>query len=207
MANDTAPRACEKTTLACSLGLSRAIGLFTGLLMGAAPAISHAATTVIGAGLAQECYQAAEREIAPRRGLEICSNALASEILTPRDLSATYVNRAIFKMRLKDQDGALNDFAAAERANAALADIYVNRGMLYLTLNRNDDAFRDLNKGLELGSARPQLAYYGRAIAHETAGRLREAFLDYRKASELEPEWELPKQELLRFKVTPTAGN
>jgi tetratricopeptide (TPR) repeat protein len=182
----------------------KATGVGLLLLFSALSPSSHAAITVIGTGLAQECYQAAEREVAPRRGLEICNNALTSEVLTPRDLSATYVNRAIFKMRLKDTQGALDDFAAAERANARLADIYVNRGMLYLTLNRNDEAFKDLNMGLSLGSARPQLAYYGRAIAHENAGRIKEAFLDFRKANELEPEWDLPKQELTRFKVVET---
>jgi hypothetical protein len=48
---------------------------------------------------------------------------------------------------------------------------------------------------------RPELAYYGRAVAHELAGQVRAAYQDYRQASRLDPKWRQPKLELARFRV------
>jgi hypothetical protein len=48
---------------------------------------------------------------------------------------------------------------------------------------------------------RPALAYYGRGVAREMTGRLREAYQDYRQASLIEPRWNEPKAELARFTV------
>ncbi len=54
---------------------------------------------------------------------------------------------------------------------------------------------------LEKKTRRPELAYYGRAVANELTGQVRAAYEDYRQASRLDPNWKDPKAELARFSV------
>ena len=49
----------------------------------------------------------------------------------------------------------------------------------------------------------PEKAYYNRGVAEERLGDVRSAYFDYRTASQLKPDWSLPKIELARFTVTP----
>ena len=48
---------------------------------------------------------------------------------------------------------------------------------------------------------RPAIAYYGRAVAHELGGNVKQAYRDYRQASLIEPKWRDPQTELARFTV------
>ena len=57
------------------------------------------------------------------------------------------------------------------------------------------------DSALEKKTRRPELAYYGRAVAHELTGEVRAAYRDYRQASRLDPKWRQPKADLARFKV------
>jgi hypothetical protein len=54
---------------------------------------------------------------------------------------------------------------------------------------------------LALKTARPALAYYGRAAVNEDMGNLRQAYVDLRRAQMLEPSWSVPVEELKRFVV------
>ena len=57
-------------------------------------------------------------------------------------------------------------------------------------------------KGLDLGTNEPAKAYYNRAVAYEGIDDEADAYQDYQEALVLQPGWDLPKQELLRFTVT-----
>ncbi|HEX3944381.1 MAG TPA: hypothetical protein VHW69_09870, partial [Rhizomicrobium sp.] len=59
----------------------------------------------------------------------------------------------------------------------------------------------DINRGIEMGSNKPHIAYYDRAIADEALGNVRAAYQDYRKAVEIEPNFALASEQLSRFKV------
>ena len=48
----------------------------------------------------------------------------------------------------------------------------------------------------------PAKAYFNRAMAHEGMDDLKSAYLDYRKAEEIQPEWDAPRKELDRFTVS-----
>ena len=54
---------------------------------------------------------------------------------------------------------------------------------------------------IERDTSRPELAHYGRAIANEALGNARQAYRDYRRAAELDPDWAEPRTELARFRV------
>ena len=79
------------------LGIS---ALAASLLLSPA-AFAQGAVTVIGGGLGQACYEAAEdRRVPPMKAMEFCNLALTSESMKRRDKAATYTNRGILHMRM-----------------------------------------------------------------------------------------------------------
>ena len=71
----------------------------------------------------------------------------------------------------------------------------------YLALHRYKEALGDLNKGIDMGAREPQIAYYDRAIVNEALGNIRDAYEDYKKAVEIQPDFTLAIHELERFRV------
>ena len=78
---------------------------------------------------------------------------------------------------------------------------WLNKGMAALKARDSAAAAPMFEKALVLKTARPALAYYGRAIVNEDSGRIREAYADLQRARELEPRWALPGEELKRYVV------
>jgi len=161
-----------------------------------------AAVTVIGGGFAEACANAAITGKSERRFEALCTQALSDEMMNSRDRAGTYVNRGVMKLRRLDYDAAVVDFDKAVRIKPDLGEIYVNRGAAQIGLRRYADGMVDLNKGIALGIDEPAKAYYNRALAYEGLDDLKAAYFDYRKALELNPDWNAPKEQLVRFKVT-----
>jgi tetratricopeptide (TPR) repeat protein len=162
---------------------------------------AHAAVTVLGNGVAQSCYETAEFGGNPRDGIEACDVALDQTALSISDRAATYVNRGILKSRNEDTNGALDDYDRGLKLNANLGEGYVDRGAALIVLQRYDDALKDIDKGIGLGSKKLEIAYYDRAIVDEALGDIRGAYEDYKKAVELQPDFTLASEQLQRFKV------
>lgn len=162
---------------------------------------AHAAVTVLGAGLAQSCYEAAEYGGNPRDGIVTCTTALDDIALTKSDRAATHINRGILRSRAGDHDGALADYNEGLTQVPALAEGYIDRGATYIVMKRYDDAVTDIDKGIALNAKRPHIAYYDRAIAYEALGNVRGAYEDYKKAVALQPDFTLASEQLSRFKV------
>ena len=57
------------------------------------------------------------------------------------------------------------------------------------------------DRALELGTDEPEVAFFGRGLAHEDIGDLKSAYADLRRAAELRPQWPQPAQELARYQV------
>jgi tetratricopeptide (TPR) repeat protein len=181
-------------------------GLFLLAAALAAPALPAAAgVTVLGTSSARLCYEAAEaRGPASGSEMERCDQALELEVLTEQDRVATYVNRGILRLRKGEVAQAIADFDAATARDPEEPEAYLNKGMAALRLPRGwEQAVPLFDTALAKGSRRPAVAHYGRAVAHEMAGRLQEAYRDYREASRLDPEWREPRSELARFTVRP----
>ncbi|WP_374470395.1 tetratricopeptide repeat protein [Phenylobacterium sp.] len=182
----------------------------TGVLAGAAALVAVGlageargeAVTVIGGGMAEACSKAALDGEADLRFEKLCSQALETELLSPRDRAGTYVNRGVMKLRRMSWDTAIADFNQAIRIQPDLGEAYVNRGAAAIGGRRYADSLADLNRGLELGVDEPAKAYYNRALAHEGLDDPKSAYFDYQKAIELSPEWGLPREQLTRFTVT-----
>jgi Tfp pilus assembly protein PilF len=127
------------------------------------PAI--AGVTVIGSSSARMCYLAAASTSMPQRqDMGRCDAALGGAEATPeRDVTATFVNRGILRLRRGDIDGALRDFDEALRRDPNEPEAYLNRGSALMRRDRTDEAVAMYSRALEHNTRRPELAHYGRA--------------------------------------------
>ena len=162
-----------------------------------------AAVTVLGATSARMCYEAAEARSTPAdSSIDRCDEALRNESLTEYEAVATYVNRGILKLRRGRIDDAITDFDTAIARNPNEPESYLNKGMATLRLPNGWDAAVPLfDAAIAKETRRPAIAYYGRAVANELGGNLKQAYRDYREASRIDPEWQEPQKELARFTV------
>ena len=166
----------------------------------AAPA--KAAVTVIGNGMAHACAEAARHGQADIDSMRACDSALATEDLDPRDFAGTFVNRAILEMIQRDYVRARMDLDHAIGIQPRLGAAWANRGAVSLGQHRYQEALADINKGLELGVEEAEKVYFNRALVYEGLDDEHSAYFDFEQAATLSPNWDLPKQELLRFTVT-----
>jgi tetratricopeptide (TPR) repeat protein len=175
--------------------------LLTGTLAAlAAPA--HAAITVVGNSFARVCYNAAESRFGGTEAIGDCDQALRQENLGGSDTVATYVNRGILKLRTGGIEAAIADFDRAIELDPGEAEAYLNKGMALLRLpNGEQRALGLFDAALARKTRKPAIAYYGRGVANELSGNIRQAYRDYRQASALEPKWRDPKDQLARFTV------
>lgn len=174
--------------------------LGTALLGAAFPA--GAAVTVIGSSSARLCFEAAEMPgVASVSALERCDQALVEDMISEDDRVATHVNRGIIRLRRGEMAGALADFDTAIERDPAEAEAYLNKGMAMIRVDDAAAAIPLFDTALAKRTSRPEIAYYGRAVAHEMAGRVAAAYRDFREANRLAPKWEVPRIELARFTV------
>ena len=162
-----------------------------------------AAVTVLGSSSARLCYEAADARMAPTRDSIIrCNQALGEENLSDYDTVATFVNRGILKLRMGNNDDAIADFDTALARDPNQAEAYLNKGVALLRKPEGwAQAVPLFDAALANKTRRPALAYYGRGVANELGGHVKEAYLDYREASRIEPKWHDPQVELARFTV------
>jgi len=170
--------------------------------LAAFPLPAAAGVTVIGSGSARMCYLAAESLAVPHTdSIQTCNAALTESAHDPRLIVATHVNRGILRMRRGDMDGAMTDFTRASQLDPREAEAHFNRGALLLRQEQAAPAAAAFTQALEHSTRLPAQAHFGRAIAHEALGDVRAAYRDYRRASELAPEWRAPQTELGRFRI------
>ncbi|HEX5183182.1 MAG TPA: tetratricopeptide repeat protein [Allosphingosinicella sp.] len=168
----------------------------------AVPAV--AAVTVIGSTSARMCFEAADAALSPAHdSIARCNEALTEENLSDYDMVATYVNRGILRLRLGENDAAIADFDTALARDPNQPEAYLNKGIALL---RKPDGWTQavplFDEAIAKKTRRPALAYYGRGVANELSGNIKQAYYDYREASRIEPKWRDPRQELTRFTVS-----
>ena len=167
---------------------------------------AQAAVSVFGNGVARTCYLYADHGIDSYEGERICTAALALPTLMGRDLAATYINRGVVRSNLGRYQGALDDYNHAIDLQHLLPGpdlgvAYVDRCSVLNAMGRYDEALASVNKGLSLGATRPEIAYYNRAIAEEALGNIKGAYLDYKQALALVPDFTPASEQLKRFHV------
>ena len=116
-------------------------------------------------------------------------------------------NRAYLRLGMADYSGAVADADASLSIAPDLAAAQLNRGAGLIGLGRYQEALPSLEKAVALSSGNKlELAYYNRAIARENLGDIKGAYLDYKKASEIDPKFTPAQEQLARFTVTIGAG-
>ena len=167
----------------------------------AAPAWASDVVEVASGGLASDCAKAVKADHFSVQDEKLCTGALEGELLTAEDRAGTYVNRGIMRMRQRDYEGALKDFNTGIKYKSDLAEAYVNRGATEIALKDYHRALADLDQSLELSVKEPEKAYYNRALARDWLDDAQGAYVDFQKAQSLAPLWDLPRQQLVRFKL------
>ncbi len=168
-----------------------------------APAPAAAQYIVVGDNIGAACYRQAMQGRGTRVAIQDCDRALSFGMMSRRDTAATHINRAIVLIHAGLYERALADVDASRRHHD-FAEVFVTRGAVFHYLRRYPEAVEQATLALErkdLGE--PAKAYYNRAVSYEAMDRIEEAYYDYLRASELEPEWALPREELTRFVVLP----
>ena len=170
-----------------------------------APKAAHAQTIVtLGKGYAHDCFVYAKAGVDPYDGVQICNQSIDHEPLSIKDRAATYDNRGVMLDMLGRLDKAADDFHQAMALDPKLGDPYVNLGSVLIKQKRYDEALASINKGLELGVSFPHIGYYDRAVAYQLMGRYKEAYYDYKKTLEIEPNFTQASDRLKDFTVTRT---
>jgi len=175
--------------------------VISALLLSAAPA-ALAQVTVIGGGLAKDCYEAAKFGTGRQSDAEeLCTKALEHEALTVTNRAATFTNRGVLRMRQGNLDGALSDYAASKRMQPNTGATWLNEGAAYILKRDYASARVSLEKAIELDSTDLYAAYYNRALVREYEGDIEGAYFDFVKARELKPDFALIETQLARFTV------
>lgn len=186
------------------LGISAAAIVFT------MPFAAHAqgAVTVVGGGLARDCYEAVEySKVQLTRAIEVCNLALETEHLRLVDKAATFTNRGILLMRQGNNSRAMSDYTRAIDLVPELQQAKVNLGAALYNLKRYPEAMAALNEGIKTDSAEARaIGYYNRGLTHEKLGNVQLAYEDFRSALQLKPDFEQATAQLARFQVVPAAS-
>ena len=176
--------------------------IFIGVLLAACAAPAAASVMVIGSSDARICYESADSPIMPQaRDIRRCDDALAAGNLATYEIVATHVNRGILRLRRGMIDEAIADFDAASAVDPNQPEAYLNKGAALMQRQNATEALQLFTVALEHNTQRPALAHYGRAMANEELGNVREAYEDYRMASRLAPDWREPRADLARFRI------
>ena len=175
--------------------------IFSLALSGTPLFVNAQALTYFGANNdARACYQGAVNtgRSYGRIGASAqrCNRALELGHLKIKDRAATYVNRGIVHVALKQYEAALKDYQHAANLKPEFAEIYVNRGNVYYLTRSFNKAVEQYNHALKMNISPPQIAYVNRGMSYEKLGDITSAQADYRKAIELDPEWEVAQSKL-----------
>jgi tetratricopeptide (TPR) repeat protein len=161
-----------------------------------------ASVFTIGSTDARLCFEAADSPMLPgARDIRRCDYALSRDALSNYEIVATHVNRGILRLRRGQVDGAVTDFDSAIRIDPNQPEAYLNKGAALIQRDNPTEAVELFTVALQHNTRRPAIAHYGRAVANEQLGNVREAYQDYRRASEIAPNWEAPRADLRRFRV------
>ena len=155
----------------------------------------------VGGNSASACFRAAEVKDSSVTARAECDRALAVEPLPIADRAATLVNRSILLFLSGNRDRAAEDLAEAGRLDPNQPEVYLNQAVMALNEKRDTEARALADKAMQLGTAKPALAYLVRGLASEGLGQVKSAYSDLKQAAALAPGWNEPVQELARYRV------
>ena len=171
----------------------RRIHLLTAAMLLAAPAAGHATA----AGDTMLC--SGKTPTTAAKAIAACDRLIGQHAGDKRRLADLYVYRSRHHREIGQLERAAADLSEALRHDPRHAVAYFNRGAIYRTLKRYDDAIRDFSKYLELAPQNATLARIERGYTYLKAKRYRRAVHDLSAA--LQPDLQLPYVLLLRARA------
>jgi tetratricopeptide (TPR) repeat protein len=174
-------------------------------VMPATKALAYDSVLPLSPDPMQQCSDYAARagagEVVAKWSVKVCDQAVDKAKGMRNELAATYVNRSVLHLAFSQYDAALADSDAAIHVKAGIPQAHINRGIALSAEKRNKEAGQAFTAALTLNPSHPEIVYFDRAMAREDDGDMKGAYLDYRKAAQLAPTWDTPKQQLARFTV------
>jgi Tfp pilus assembly protein PilF len=132
----------------------------------------------------------------------MCTQALKSESLTPKNRAATFNNRGIVNMRTGSRAAATRDYESALRISPNIPETQINLGAMFYANEMYTEAVGALNQGIKAEDQGSRaVAHYNRALALEKLGELDEAYADLQVAARLDPGLAVASQQLARYRV------
>jgi len=183
--------------------------VITGLL--AFGARAQEVVMTLGPTLLDECNNVAAA--AQRTGhadigdIQTCDAAISRSWSTAGEIANALVNRGTLHLVRSENDKAIGDFTRAIKEDPVLASAYNDRGVALSAQHRQAEAIADFSRALTLKPENPDQVLFNRAMAYEDTGDLKNAYLDYLAASELNPGWDQPAHQLARFNVRRSPGS
>lgn len=161
-----------------------------------------AATSVLDSSSVRACYMAASAQTWSAEAVAGCDAAVENGGLSNKDLAATYANRSVVLLNANQPDAALADADRALTLSPDLKDAAVNKAGALLMLGRYEEARATLDAVLTAITGEAlERGLYNRAIASESLGDVSAAYADFKRAAELNPNFEAAHVELARFQV------
>ena len=166
---------------------------------------------VLGPTLFDECNNAAAA--AQRLGradiadIQICDAAIARSWVTAGETANALVDRGTLHLVRGENDKAIGDFTLAIKQDPGLASAYNDRGVALSSQHRQAEAIGDFSRALALKADNADRVLFNRAMAYEDTGDFKSAYLDYLEAAALNPGWDKPAQQLVRFNVRRSPGS
>ena len=183
------------------------LALMAASLLTAVPKAQAQVVISVGTGQAHQCFLYAKSGTNLLQGTLTCTGALEHDMLSKKDRAGTYDNRGVINDLLGRTEKAAADFNMAIQLDPTLGDPYVNLGAMMIKKGQYEESLVQINKGLDLGMAFPHIGYYDRAVAEQMLGRYKEAYYDYKKVLELEPNFIMASERLKDFVVTRVPAN
>jgi len=177
------------------------LALLAASLWASVPKAQAQVVISVGNGQAHQCFIYAKSGTNLLQGVLTCTGALEHDVLTRKDRAGTYDNRGVVLDLLGRTQKAADDFNMAITLDPTLGDPYVNLGAMLIKKGQYEESLVQINKGLDLGMAFPHIGYYDRAVAQQMLGRYKEAYYDYKKVLELEPNFTMASERLKDFRV------
>ena len=163
---------------------------------------ASAGISVLNGSFAEGCFKAAEQHNITLESMNTCDRAFTDQTLSNEDRLATHVNRGIVRMLRSDYQRAQSDFSSAMQMDPNRSEPYLNMAILELREGHSGAAVPLFSKAIELGTELPEVAYYGRGLAQEDVGNVKAAYADLKQAATLKPNWDAPRRDLARYKVS-----
>jgi tetratricopeptide (TPR) repeat protein len=167
-----------------------------------AASTANASMVTVAGSHARACYGAAKARAPSVQAIAQCNDALNVQMLSPEDRVATHVNRGILRMLSDESDRAIYDFDTASAMNPRQPEPYLNKSVVMFDKGDSRVAAELAQRALQLGTQRPGVALYVLAVSKEEAGDVQAAYRDLVRAAALEPDWDRPKEELQRYRIT-----